>query len=101
VPTNAIQIASHDVPLLGKRGQHINKFGGLVGLTYMIVTTEQMVARNTEVRDTLQQWSYGQTLALIMLAQQILDCVSYFKESYRFRKEEDRFNRAHPTVSVV
>jgi hypothetical protein len=99
VSANKRRLYCYSRPItLDKRGQHVNKFGGLVGLTYMIITTEQMVARNAEVRDTLQEWSYGQTLALIMLAQQILDCATYLKQSNRVREEEDRLNRNHPTV---
>lgn len=59
-------------------------------MTYMIVTTEQMVARNPEVTPILKQWTFSQTLALIMLGQQIMDCVSYFKESRRISNEERR-----------
>jgi len=62
------------------RAQHITRYGGMVGMIYMIVTTEQIVARNPGVKNDLSGWTYGQTIALIMLGQQIMDCFTYFKE---------------------
>ncbi|KAG9105577.1 hypothetical protein FRC07_009168 [Ceratobasidium sp. 392] len=62
------------------RAQHITRYGGMVGMIYMIVTTEQIVRRNPGVKDDLDKWTYGQTIALIMLGQQLMDCFSYFKE---------------------
>jgi hypothetical protein len=46
----------------------------------MIITTEQMIARNPGARESLQEWSFGQTLALLMVAQYFLNCVSYVQE---------------------
>ncbi|KAG8704886.1 hypothetical protein FRC09_003269 [Ceratobasidium sp. 395] len=42
-------------------------------LAYMIITTEQIVQRNPSVHDDLSKWTFGQTLGLIMLGQQITD----------------------------
>ncbi|CUA68521.1 hypothetical protein RSOLAG22IIIB_03559 [Rhizoctonia solani] len=67
------------------KGQHMNRYGGLAGMIYLIVTIEQMVDRNN-VKDQLSDWTYSQTIALIMLLQQITDCMSYFKEEYQYRK---------------
>jgi hypothetical protein len=69
------------------RGQHITRFGGLVGMIYMIVTTEQIVRRNPGIKEDLNEWTYGQTIALIMLGQQLMDCFSYFKEELKNRQE--------------
>ncbi|KAG8771846.1 hypothetical protein FRC12_003371 [Ceratobasidium sp. 428] len=74
----------------GRTVTHVNRFGGLVGLIYMVVTIEQMVDRNPDANRSLRDWTFGQTLALIMLAQQILDGVSYVKETYRARGEARR-----------
>ncbi|CAE6409432.1 unnamed protein product [Rhizoctonia solani] len=54
------------------KGKHMARFGGLAGMIYMIVTTEQIVDRNN-VRDQLEDCTYSQTVALIMLGQQLLD----------------------------
>ncbi|KAG8763710.1 hypothetical protein FRC12_008436 [Ceratobasidium sp. 428] len=62
------------------RVEHITRYGGMVGLIYMIVTTEQIVQRNPGVSEDLDKWTYGQTIALILLLQQIMDCFSYFRE---------------------
>ncbi|QRV75327.1 transmembrane protein [Ceratobasidium sp. AG-Ba] len=72
----------------GRGSQHVVRFGGLVGLIYLIVTTEQMVAWNPDVSQALRDWSFGQTLALIMLAQQIFDCASYIEETRRVRRKQ-------------
>ncbi|KAG8747178.1 hypothetical protein FRC12_014139 [Ceratobasidium sp. 428] len=61
------------------RSNRINHYGGLVGLAYMIVTTEQIVQRNPGVSEDLDKWTYGQTIALILLLQQIMDSSPYFK----------------------
>ncbi|KAG8697727.1 hypothetical protein FRC09_007682 [Ceratobasidium sp. 395] len=78
------------------RAQHITRYGGMVGLIYMIVTTEQIVRRNPGVKEDLNKWTYGQTIALIMLGQQIMDCFSYAKEwvleKHREIKENERRN---------
>lgn len=65
-------------------------------MIYMIVTTEQIVARNPDVSSSLQAWTFSQTLALIMLGQQIMDCFTYIKEELKQRKEGDRFGGASP-----
>jgi hypothetical protein len=53
--------------------------GGLAGLIYMIVTTELMVHRNPDVHDDLSEWTFGQTLAVVMLGQQVLDGWRWWK----------------------
>ncbi|CCO32439.1 hypothetical protein BN14_06499 [Rhizoctonia solani AG-1 IB] len=65
----------------------MSRFGGLAGMIYMIVTTEQIVDRNN-VRDELKDWTYSQTIALILLGQQLLDCGSYWKEEIQYRQKE-------------
>ncbi|KAG8731222.1 hypothetical protein FRC12_019834, partial [Ceratobasidium sp. 428] len=44
------------------RAQHITRYGGMVGLIYMIVTTEQIIKRNVAqgVAGDLNKWTYGQ-----------------------------------------
>ncbi|CAE6427093.1 unnamed protein product [Rhizoctonia solani] len=69
------------------KGQHTTRYGGLAGLIYLIITIEQMVDRNN-VRGQLSDWTYGQIIALIMLLQQIMDCSSYLKEEFQYRKAE-------------
>ncbi|KAH7341502.1 hypothetical protein B0J17DRAFT_714673 [Rhizoctonia solani] len=69
------------------KGQHMTRYGGLAGMIYLIVTIEQMVDRNG-VKDQLSDWTYSQTIALVMLLQQTMDCVSYFKEEYQYRKAQ-------------
>jgi hypothetical protein len=70
------------------RKEHITRYGGLVGLIYMIVTTEQIVARNPDVSSQINKWSYSQTLPLIMLGQQLMDCISYFKEEIEYKRKQ-------------
>lgn len=82
----------------GRSGHHVTLFGGIVGLIYMIVTTEQIVARNPDVSQTLRDWTFGQTLALIMLAQQLLDCASHAKETHKMRREQKRIQPKHAQV---
>ncbi|GAB1523054.1 hypothetical protein RhiTH_006183 [Rhizoctonia solani] len=72
----------------GGKGQHMTRFGGTVGMIYMIVTTEQIVQRNPDVSKQVNGWTYSQTLALIMLGQQLMDCFTYFKEEINYRKAE-------------
>lgn len=71
---------------LGK--QIISPFGGLMALIYMIVTTEQIASRNMEV--SAKEWSFSQTIALVMIGQQLMDCASYFKQEFRARREYTR-----------
>ncbi|KAG9098089.1 hypothetical protein FS749_004722 [Ceratobasidium sp. UAMH 11750] len=80
------------------RAQHITRYGGMVGMIYMIITTEQIVKRTPGIKDDLDKWTYGQTIALIMLGQQIMDCFSYFKEYIleRHRQLERDRQRNHP-----
>ncbi|QRW04242.1 transmembrane protein [Ceratobasidium sp. AG-Ba] len=79
--------------------QHITRYGGMVGAIYMIVTTEQIVKRNPGVKDDLDKWTYGQTITLIMLGQQIMDCFSYFKEYIIERHRElERERRRNATA---
>ncbi|KAF8600132.1 hypothetical protein BDV93DRAFT_608898 [Ceratobasidium sp. AG-I] len=77
----------------GSFGERImTPFGGLTAMIYMIVTTEQMASRNMEA--TAKGWSFSQTIALVMLGQQLMDCASYFKEEIKARKESARPPRA-------
>ena len=71
------------------RKEHVTRFGGLAGMIYMIVTIEQIVARNPDVSSSsaLTDWTYSQTIALIMLGQQIMDCLSYVKEEIQYRRK--------------
>ncbi|KAJ1307811.1 hypothetical protein OPQ81_001893 [Rhizoctonia solani] len=69
-------------------GQHITRYGGMVGMIYMIITTEQIVARNPDVPNQVNTWTYSQTIALIMLGQQLMDCFTYFKEEIAYRRQE-------------
>ncbi|KAG9098090.1 hypothetical protein FS749_004723 [Ceratobasidium sp. UAMH 11750] len=80
----------------GSRVTHVNRFGGLVGLIYMIITVEQIVARNPDASQSLRDWTFGQTLALIMLAQQLLDCASYIKATRKARKEARKYGLDQP-----
>ncbi|CEL55674.1 hypothetical protein RSOLAG1IB_01686 [Rhizoctonia solani AG-1 IB] len=76
------------------KGKVMSRFGGLAGMIYMIVTTEQIVDRNN-VRDELKDWTYSQTIALILLGQQLLDCGSYWKEEIQYRQmEKERQQRS-------
>lgn len=69
--------------------------GGLAALIYMIVTTEQIVSRNgPDVAEGLSQWTYGQTLAVIMLLQQFLDIIWWFKEEIHYKKEQAQLRKS-------
>ncbi|KAG8730845.1 hypothetical protein FRC11_005659 [Ceratobasidium sp. 423] len=70
------------------KGQHMTRFGGMVGLIYMIATTEQIVSHNPDVPSQLNTWTFSQTIALIMLGQQLMDCFTYFKEELHYRRRE-------------
>ncbi|CAE6423698.1 unnamed protein product [Rhizoctonia solani] len=72
----------------GGRGQHMTRFGGMVGLIYMIVTTEQIVKHNPDVSSQVNDWTYSQTIALIMLGQQLMDCITYFREEAEYRRSQ-------------
>ncbi|CAE6351610.1 unnamed protein product [Rhizoctonia solani] len=63
----------------GGEAKHITPFGGIIGMIYMIVTTEQIVKHNANVSNQVNTWTYSQTIALIMLGQQIMDCMTYYK----------------------
>ncbi|KAG8763712.1 hypothetical protein FRC12_008438 [Ceratobasidium sp. 428] len=66
----------------------------------MIVTTEQIVQRNPGVSEDLDKWTYGQTIALIMLGQQIMDCFSYFKEWVSEKHKEIKENERRNALRV-
>lgn len=53
----------------------------------MIVTTEQIVHRNPDVQDDLSKWTFGQTLGVIMLAQQVVEIGVYLVERREVRVE--------------
>jgi hypothetical protein len=58
----------------------LQRIGAFIHFIYMIITTEQMIARNPDAQETLQKWSFGQAFALILLAQHFMDCVSYVQD---------------------
>ncbi|CAE6526077.1 unnamed protein product [Rhizoctonia solani] len=58
----------------------------LAVIIYMIVTIEQMVHRNN-VQAQLSTWTFGQTLALIMLLQQVMTAISLCKQESRAKVE--------------
>lgn len=71
----------------GSGKTRVKSMGGLAALIYMIVTTEQIVHRNgPDVAEGLSQWTFGQTLAVIMLLQQLLDIIWWFKEDINSKK---------------
>lgn len=80
----------------------MTRYGGMVGMIYMIVTTEQIVSRNLkqitdpDARGELNDWSYSQTIALIMLGQQIMDSWEYFKDEYEYRKRQRAAEHGDP-----
>ncbi|KAG8744363.1 hypothetical protein FRC10_010250 [Ceratobasidium sp. 414] len=63
---------------------------GLIFLIYMIVTTEQIVQRNPSVHDGLSQWTFGQTLGVIMLGQQLMDIGQWWRRRNEFKIERRR-----------
>ena len=72
------------------RSSHVVQFGGLLGVIYMIIMTELMASRNTKVSG--QSWSFGQTMALVLLGQQLIDCASYLRQECRNRRRGERGN---------
>ncbi|KDN33941.1 hypothetical protein RSAG8_12966, partial [Rhizoctonia solani AG-8 WAC10335] len=62
------------------RKQGLRMFALPSATIYLMVTVEQMVERNP-VKAQLNKWTFGQTLALIMLIQQLIACLSLFKKS--------------------
>ena len=70
----------------------VSFMGGLTGLIYMIVTTEQFVRRNPDVQEDLGRWTFGQTLGVIMLAQQLVEIVEYLgrRRSVKIRRTGKR-----------
>ncbi|CUA73166.1 hypothetical protein RSOLAG22IIIB_10608 [Rhizoctonia solani] len=67
--------------ILGKILAVLPSLGGII---YMMVTIEQMVQRNN-VESQLSSWTYGQTLSMLMLLQQILTCFSLIRREYQVR----------------
>jgi hypothetical protein len=65
--------------------------GGFTVVIYLIITIEQMVRRNgDEVSAGLSKWSFGQTLAIITLLQQVVDIIAWMEEGLDLEIEEDR-----------
>ncbi|KAG8715457.1 hypothetical protein FRC08_010546 [Ceratobasidium sp. 394] len=62
----------------------------LIFLIYMIVTTEQIVQRNPSVHDDLSKWTFGQTLGVIMLGQQLMDFGSWWGQRNEFKLKRGR-----------
>ncbi|KAG9096715.1 hypothetical protein FRC06_008406 [Ceratobasidium sp. 370] len=63
---------------------------GLILLIYMIVTTEQIVQRNPSVHDGLSEWTFGQTLGVIMLGQQLMDIGHWWRRRNEFKMKRFR-----------
>jgi hypothetical protein len=70
-----------DIGMGGGGGKtRVSSMGGLAGLIFMIVTTELTIHRNPSVHNDLKEWTFGQTLSVIMLGQQILDGFRWWKK---------------------
>jgi len=53
-------------------------------IIYIIATTEEMIARNTIYRQTVaEQWTYGQTLAMVVLLDQVFKIGSWLVQAWR------------------
>ncbi|KAF8601378.1 hypothetical protein BDV93DRAFT_524781 [Ceratobasidium sp. AG-I] len=76
----------------------VSFMGGLTGLIYMIVTTEQFVHRNPDVQENLGKWTFGQTLGVIMLAQQLVEIVEYWANRRRVKVERTGKRRSIESV---
>lgn len=55
-------------------------------MIYMIVTTEQIVLRNNSVTSSLNNWPLSQSLAFVVLAEQMMECITYLKEEVAKRQ---------------
>lgn len=69
-----------------KGARHITRYGGVVSMIYMIVTTEQIVLRNNSVTSSLNNWPLSQSLAFVVLAEQMMECITYLKEEVAKRQ---------------
>jgi len=67
--------------------------GGIVVIIYLIATTEEIINRNN-LRGTVDQWTFGQTLSMLMLLDQILKAASRIRgrhlEDVLVRQAEER-----------
>jgi len=83
-------------PLTGgssKREKAYVAAGGIVVIIYLIATTEEIINRNN-LRGTVDQWTFGQTLSMLMLLDQILKAASRIRgrhlEDVLVRQAEER-----------
>ncbi|KAG9086713.1 hypothetical protein FRC06_002975 [Ceratobasidium sp. 370] len=67
-------------------------FGTLI---YLIATTEKTIIRN-DVTGSSKAWSYGQTIALILLLQQVMDVCSTYVE----KRDEEKRNESMTPLPV-
>ncbi|KAF8596739.1 hypothetical protein BDV93DRAFT_562993 [Ceratobasidium sp. AG-I] len=75
--------AVFDDPTLMNDDVGVSFTSGIASLVYMIITTEQIVQRNPSVSNRLSRWTFGQTLVVILLAQQVLDIIEWVISSER------------------
>ncbi|KAG8745468.1 hypothetical protein FRC10_008011 [Ceratobasidium sp. 414] len=64
-------------------------------LIYLIAATEKTIIRN-DVTGSSKAWTYGQTIALILLLQQIMDVCSTFLE----KRDEEKRNESYDKQSL-
>ncbi|CAE6450056.1 unnamed protein product [Rhizoctonia solani] len=81
-----------------RRAKLFTTFALLGPVIYMIITIEQVADRNN-TQAQLNNWSFGQTLALITLLPQLMNFLSLCGEAYRGRKisESPRAQAETPT----
>lgn len=56
-------------------------------LIYLVVSTEQTIIKN-DPEKTTNDWTYGQTIAVILLLQQVMDIASTWVEKRAEKKEQ-------------
>jgi len=72
-----------------RRSLQVLSFGTLV---YLIAATEKTISRN-DVIGSSKAWTYGQTIALILLLQQVMDVCSTFLEKRDEEKRNESFDK--------
>lgn len=60
----------------------------IVTLIYLVAATEKTIDNN-DVAKQADNWSYGQTIALILLLQQVMDVFSTFVDKMEDKEEEE------------
>lgn len=68
--------------------KRITRFGGILSILYMIVTTEQIVRRNNPVSSGPSNWPLSQSLAILVVGHQLLACISHFKAEIEYRRRQ-------------